>query len=84
MKAIDIWKGFCLLFVYGALFEYGVINFLHRVAGDISKAPETTYKQDRRHTILSISETATTLQQHLAQSQMLRMKYLPDKKVRNY
>ena len=74
VKAIDVWKGFSLLFVYGALFEYGVMNFLHRVASDVSKK-EKTYDKDRRHTILSISETATTLQQQLAQSKVLKIQH---------
>ena len=27
VKAIDVWKGFCLLSVYTALFEHGVVSF---------------------------------------------------------
>ena len=47
VKAIDVWKGFCLLSVYTALFEYGVVSFFYRTANDIERTCSRRTKHQR-------------------------------------
>ena len=56
VKAIDVWKSFCLISVYSALFEYGIVNFFHRIAGEVEKVNPKFYTPHHRPSVVRFGE----------------------------
>ena len=37
-KAIDVWSGVCVFFVFGALLEYAMVNYASRLVSQLNRA----------------------------------------------